>query len=100
MIHIKEAKDCCGCDACSQVCPQRCIVMKEDECGFWYPRVDEAVCINCHLCERVCPIINQNESKKPLNVYAAKNKDERIRIQSSSGGIFTLIAEQLSLIHI
>ena len=95
MIHIKEAKDCCGCDACSQVCPQRCIVMKEDECGFWYPRVDEAVCINCHLCERVCPIINQNESKKPLNVYAAKNKDERIRIQSSSGGIFTLIAEQV-----
>ena len=72
MIHIKEAKDCCGCDACSQVCPQRCIVMKEDECGFWYPRVDEAVCINCHLCERVCPIINQNEKNSTKCISYSK----------------------------
>lgn len=67
--------------------------MKEDYEGFLYPVVDTVTCIECGLCEKVCPVINQSESRKPLNVYAAKNKDEEIRIKSSSGGIFTSLAE-------
>ena len=95
MIHIEEKSKCCGCNACVQRCPKHCIVMREDEEGFLYPVVDESSCINCGLCERVCPVLNQGEERKPLKVYAAKNKDEEIRMQISSGGIFTLLAEQI-----
>ena len=94
MISIIDKKDCCGCNACVQRCPKECIIMKADNEGFLYPIVDTDVCIDCGICEKVCPIINQAEPQKPLKVYAAYNKNEEIRIQSSSGGIFTLLAEE------
>lgn len=95
MIEIKDKKDCCGCHACTNVCPKQCITMQTDEEGFLYPVVDKVTCIGCGLCEKVCPVINQSEPRKPLRVYAAKNKNEEIRTQSSSGGIFTLLAEKV-----
>ena len=95
MIQIKDKKDCCGCHACTNACPKQCITMQADEEGFLYPVVDKETCIDCGLCEKVCPVINQNEPRKPLHVYAAKNKNEEIRMQSSSGGIFTLLAEAI-----
>ena len=95
MIHIEEKSKCCGCNACVQRCPKHCIAMREDEEGFLYPIIDESSCINCGLCEKVCPVLNQGEERKPLKVYAAKNRNEEIRMQSSSGGIFTLLAEQI-----
>lgn len=93
MIILKNKKDCCGCEACVQRCPKRCISMHEDEEGFLYPNVNPSLCIDCGLCEKVCPVINQSEIHKPLKVYAAKNPDEQIRLSSSSGGIFTMLAE-------
>lgn len=93
MIRTTEKQQCCGCSACVQRCPKHCISMTEDEEGFLYPHVDEILCIDCGLCEKVCPIINQNQERKPLIVYAAKNPNEEIRMQSSSGGIFTMLAE-------
>lgn len=95
MIDIKEKKDCCGCEACVQRCPKSCITMHEDDEGFFYPRIDKNICIDCGLCEKVCPVINQAEERKPLAVYAAKHKDEQIRMLSSSGGAFTAIAESV-----
>ena len=65
-----------------------------DNEGFLYPQVDISKCVDCHLCEKVCPVINQYDTRTPLNVYAAKNSDDEVRHQSSSGGIFTLLAEQ------
>ena len=94
MIQIKDKKDCCGCSACVQKCPKQCISLKEDDEGFLYPVVDKEACIDCGLCEKVCPVLHQGEPHKPLKVYAAKNQDEEIRRQSSSGGIFTLLAEK------
>lgn len=95
MINIKEKQDCCGCGACVQACPKQCIGMTADREGFFYPHVDDGICVDCGLCENVCPVINQNEPKEPLFVYAAKNNNEEIRLKSSSGGIFTLLAEQI-----
>lgn len=95
MIDIKNNEDCCGCNACVQRCPKDCISMHEDHEGFLYPVVDKNNCINCDLCRKVCPIINQEEPRHPLKVYAAKNKNEQIRKESSSGGVFTLLAEQI-----
>lgn len=97
MIEIKEKKDCCGCHACMSVCPKRCIVMSSDEEGFLYPKVDTSVCIDCGLCEKVCPVLHQGLARVPLKVYAARNRNERILQESSSGGVFTLLAEKIIL---
>lgn len=94
MIRIDRPTDCCGCEACAQRCPKQCIAMRADAEGFLYPHIDTAVCIDCGLCERVCPVLRQEQPRKPIAVYAAKNPDERIRMESSSGGVFTLLAEQ------
>lgn len=93
MIRLAQKNDCCGCEACVQRCPKHCISFVEDNEGFLYPRVDLSTCIDCHLCEKVCPVINQGAQRRPIRVYAAKNPDENIRLKSSSGGIFTMLAE-------
>lgn len=95
MINIVHKADCCGCGACAQRCPKGCITMVEDEQGFRYPKVDLDTCIDCHLCERVCPVLNQSEPRKPVVVYAAKNLNDDERIHSSSGGIFIALAKQV-----
>lgn len=93
MIDITDKKDCVGCNACAQRCPKSCISMHEDEQGFVYPVVDTNLCIDCHLCEKVCPVINQTEPKFPIETYAAKNPDDKVRLSSSSGGIFYALAK-------
>ena len=99
MIEIPTKQDCCGCGACSQICPRQCIEMKKDEEGFCYPRVDKEVCVNCGLCEKTCPILNakRDGSGKSVrqNTYVAYHLDEKIRLESSSGGVFTALAEDV-----
>lgn len=95
MIEIKEKKDCCGCNACVQRCPKHCISMSEDSEGFLYPSVDVSLCINCGLCEKVCPVINRHGASAPLKVFAAKNPDVEERELSSSGGLFIRLARQV-----
>ena len=94
MISFSKKEDCCGCNACVQRCPKQCITMQTDKEGFWYPVVNKEDCNNCGLCEKVCPVINQRESCKPIKTFAAINKDEETRLASSSGGIFSLFAEE------
>lgn len=95
MIQIEDKSKCCGCSACVSVCPKKCISLHEDSEGFLYPTVNEILCVDCGLCEKVCPIINQAEPKRPEAVYAAINPNEEIRLASSSGGIFSMLAERV-----
>ena len=95
MIEIRDKKDCCGCSACVQRCPKQCIFLKEDEEGFLYPFVDKETCVDCGFCEKVCPVLHQVQERIPLEVFAAKNPNEKIRMNSSSGGVFTQLAEQI-----
>ena len=95
MIKIVKKKDCCGCEACVQKCPKNCISLEEDEEGFLYPNIEKRNCINCGLCEKVCPVLNQARKRKPIETFAAKSVDGDIRMTSSSGGIFSLVAEQI-----
>lgn len=95
MIGIKDKHNCCGCAACVQRCPRRCILLSEDSEGFLYPDVDVENCINCGLCETVCPELNQSGKRSPIKTLAAINNDESIRLKSSSGGVFSLLAERI-----
>ena len=92
MIQIVNKEDCVGCGACVQRCPKECITLREDAEGFLYPEADASVCVECGLCEKVCPVLHPGESRHPLMAYAAVNGDEAVRRSSSSGGVFTALA--------
>lgn len=96
MIEIKEKSRCCGCGACANKCPKKAIEMVEDNNGFLFPKINKNLCVDCGLCNKACPILNNttNEEAKP-KCYACYNKAEEVRMQSSSGGIFTLLAEEI-----
>lgn len=95
LIENNGNQVCCGCTACKTVCPKQCITMAEDAEGFLYPKVDASLCIDCQACVRVCPFHNPSKEEKPQSVYAALNKNEEIRRDSSSGGVFTILAEKV-----
>lgn len=95
MITVTEKSRCCGCEACRSVCPKQCISMRTDKEGFLYPEVNLSECIDCKLCEKVCPVLHPIASTEEPMVFAGINNDTQIRLQSSSGGIFTLIAESV-----
>lgn len=95
MIEITGKKDCCGCAACESACVHGCISMTLDEEGFIYPSIDALKCVNCGLCDKVCPIWNIPDDNYINEVMAAKNIDKDERFLSSSGGMFYLLAEQI-----
>ena len=73
--------------------------MESDHEGFWYPKVDSTACINCGLCEDACPLIEGEpvtvERLMSPQVFAAWNKDHAIRLDSTSGGIFSALADKM-----
>jgi len=97
MIILENPKECCGCNACGDVCPKNAISYKTDIEGFWYPEIDEQKCNNCGLCKKVCPVIHSEELKKndlPQSiVYAAEHKNIGIIFDSTSGGAFSALAD-------
>lgn len=95
MIQITDKTMCSGCHSCYNACPQNCITMIRDEEGFLYPKVDETRCVDCNLCKKACQAIYPIQSSSQPIAYAAYNKDAQIREKSSSGGVFTLLAEYI-----
>lgn len=83
---------CCGCSACASICPKKCITMIENSEGFLYPAVDKEKCVNCGLCENVCPVLSKRHATDLHEAYGAITKDNNILLRSSSGGIFTELA--------
>lgn len=99
MIQIKDKVDCCGCNACGDACAQDAITFKTDNEGFWYPEVDMQKCTDCHLCEKVCPILQieklkKNDFKTPI-CYAAQTKNLESLFNSTSGSAFASFAEKI-----
>lgn len=95
MLEIIDKSKCSGCHACANACPKKCISMIADNEGFLYPFIDSSLCISCGLCKKVCPIITPQKTDKAetdISAYAAQTKNEDVRKESSSGGIFTEIA--------
>ncbi len=88
----KDWFNCTGCGVCCSICPANAITMQENSEGFLSPIIDKNKCNNCGLCSKLCPVLNPiyNNSEKPC-CYAVMAPDE-IRYQSSSGGIFPVLA--------
>jgi len=108
---------CTGCAACAAICPMGCIVMQPDSESFLRPNINHSQCTSCYRCSATCPILQlgdvgegskdtmlpvsvvsvqsvANEKTLPL-VYAAWHLDSSIRYESSSGGVFTALADNI-----
>ena len=104
-FYIKEKNSsilketCCGCSSCSTICPVDAIEMKTDSEGFFYPFFNIDKCIGCKLCEKHCPIVNSKcisvNSEKQAIGFAAKCNNPKIRKESSSGGLFSVLATKI-----
>ena len=99
MIEIIQKDKCTGCGACLNACPKQAITMQFDEEGFEYPLIHQELCIDCGICQKKCPSLHYDETfkdKQETNTiqkgFAARNKDYKERIISSSGSIFAVIA--------
>lgn len=88
--------ECCGCSLCASVCPQKCISLEEDEEGFLYPKIDETLCVSCGFCMNACKERDKKMKKDvQLKSYIGYHSNEDIRRQSSSGGLFYVLAEHI-----
>ena len=86
MIEIINKTDCCGCTACANACPKNAIVMEPDEEGFLYPKVLADKCVDCGLCDKVCPILAEKSPQHEVKGYIVRHQDSAIVDHSTSGG--------------
>ncbi len=94
MILFEHKQDCCGCGACANICPKGAISMQPDEEGFLYPVIDSQKCVDCGACLRVCPLRQPRpEGDAAPLAFGAKHRMEEVRMQSTSGGLFTALSE-------
>lgn len=100
---FSDKEYCCGCTACYSVCPKNAINMKADNEGFLYPEIDVKKCVRCMKCVNICvfkskKILNPNNDFSNGNypeIFALKHKNYNIRINSMSGGAFTVLSDEI-----
>ena len=96
MPNLIKWELCCGCGACASKCPKQAITMKPNHEGFLHPMMDAEKCVECGACEKVCPGLSAAHSLNTKSTaYIVHHKDDAIRYQSTSGGAFTAIAEEV-----
>lgn len=94
MVLLPEQKKCFGCGSCAAVCPEKAISMRTDAEGFAYPTVNDRLCVDCGLCQDSCPA-NATLPQREGTFFAFQCLDETLLQKSSSGGAFSLIAEDV-----
>lgn len=98
-LRILEINDTCtGCGACVSACAKGALTLEYNKEGFYYPTLNPDACVDCHLCEKICHIINRpisEEINREFTPYMLKAKDDDLVRKSSSGGIFSLIADEV-----
>ena len=95
MEEVVEKNKCSGCTACMNICPKQAITMKFDKDGFKFPVINQDKCINCGLCKKTCPVLNKSNNNSINECYVAYTKENKYKDNSSSGGIFPLIANKV-----
>ena len=92
-IESLDKNKCTGCKMCGDACPVGAISFTQNNEGFWYPSINSEKCINCGKCIKLCPISDSIKESGSLDVYAGWIKDEKIRRDSTSGGMYYALAD-------
>lgn len=98
MIEISDKSDCCGCTACASICAHSAITMEKDALGFRFPKVNNDLCTNCGLCERICQFkqsYNRFDNFDISEIFLARFNDTTQLKKSQSGGVFYAIARNV-----
>lgn len=100
--HITPPQNCTGCGLCANVCSKDAILMVWSKEGFLVPMVDTEACVNCGLCVKMCPAQPGAMDREvyaddieSVVAYGGWNCDDEIHCGSSSGGVFSALAEQV-----
>lgn len=94
-IYDISPEICTGCGACMNCCPVDAIQMQLDKEGFLQPVINHDVCCECGKCSDICPVTTNNTADKTTGFpicLAAWSKNDQIRSESSSGGVFSHLA--------
>lgn len=84
MRTVCRENSCTGCMACIGKCKKNAITIK-DSIATYNAVIDEDRCINCSMCEKVCPNNQAIEKRKPID-WKEGWAPENIRGYASSGG--------------
>lgn len=93
MPELASKSQCTGCQACASICPKNCISMVTAGDGFRFPDISIENCVQCGKCEKVCPVLHTQIVSTNTLAFAIKNRNEKERKDSTSGGIFSLLAK-------
>lgn len=93
MPELASKSQCTGCQACASICPKNCISMVTAGGGFRLPDISTENCAQCGKCEKVCPVLHTQIVSTNTLAFAIKNRNEKERKDSTSGGIFSLLAK-------
>lgn len=92
----EKVEKCTGCSGCAQICPKSAITMYVNDEGFLYPQINYSLCVDCGLCHSVCQAeLEISANKFNDNAFLCYSKDDFVRKNSSSGGIFYEIAKSV-----
>lgn len=86
---------CTACDACMNICPKNAITITEDKYGFYEPEINHDICIQCGLCDKVCPSLNVGGERPEYEAFCGYSLSDEVRTKSSSGGLFRAIANMV-----
>ncbi len=96
MPELASKHKCTGCMACKDKCPKEAISSVIGTDGHRYVKIDNTVCIECKICEKACPIINEfsyGENTLKSEFYAGWSNVGSIRDKGATSGIFGSIAD-------
>ena len=92
MLNCKK-ENCTGCGVCAYSCPKSAINMVESVEGFLYPKVDRSLCVDCNLCNKVCPSLKKPSIGDFADCYAVQLINKTTLRHCASGGAFYGIAQ-------
>lgn len=95
VVLFPHKSNCCGCGACTNICPKNAITMEPDQTGFLYPVINNELCIECRACKKACNYQNEHKLNKPKISFAAVNTNVKQLMLSASGGVFSAIATKV-----
>jgi len=99
MNILEIGKDCVGCGSCEHSCSHKAITLRPDMEGFYYPIIDNTLCVDCSLCYKSCPqVFHTQELGHQRNIvqfpYNVISRLKRYYKKSASGAVFVTIAHK------